>query len=217
MKLLTPIGLSLCLTLLSGLLYTDTASAQGKYFGIENRYTYTRWHEYVNLSSANYYEEEFVLNGVQAGYFFAESKLSPIDIHYGAEFSIHPISWYTTGSGESANAMGASIGLLSRIDYPLNNDFGLIARGGVYYLAAVGLGSDDIFHEETFGSYLPTIDLGLGVRLKSVNVFGSDGLSIFYNFSLTDLGVSTDNWYTNTPNSADWDNYSFSISLDFGY
>ena len=106
---------------------------------------------------------------------------------------------------------------MAHIDYSLNSDFSLAARGGISYLAAIGFGGDNTFHQDTFGSYLPTIDLGLGVRLKNLNILGSDGLSIFYNFSLLDLGVSTDNWYNNSPDNADWDNYSFSVSLDFGY
>ena len=216
MKLLTPIGFSLCLTLLSVLAYSHTASAQGKYYGIENRYTYTEWHEYRYQASDIWYDENFTLTGIKAGFFFSKSEVDPVNIYYGADISVHPIGSYKTSTDGSNSAFGVRASVLAHIDYSLNNDLSLVARPGLAFLAAVGSG-DDTYHEESFGSYLPTIDLGIGFRWKGFNYLGADALSVFYTASLVNLGMWTDNWVYETPNNADWNNFSISITVDFGY
>ena len=218
MRCLTSKVLVLIAPLLACLIFPiNSSQAAGVYVGVESRNTYTRWYEYAGLTTGNYYEEEFVLNGIQAGYLFAQSNFTPLTVYYGADLTLHPISWYTSWPDGSTGAFGARISLLSHVDYALNSDFSLAIRAGIAYLAAIGFGGDNRFHQETFGSYLPTVDAGLGVRWKGFRFLGAEGISIFYSASLIDLGVWTDNWYSNAPVSENWNNTSFSVSFDIGY
>ena len=179
--------------------------------GIEQRTVNTSWYNYIpNSFSPKYTYETFNLLGVKGEYQADLKQMDQVNLQYGIGGTLFFIGDYTGERGTnsySGDAYAVAVDAFIQAGMPLGSDVSLVGRAGpsLTIIAASAASSSAISpYDSDFSITIPEVYGAIGVKFDQFKFMGASSASLFYRFSLINLGVNTDYYIYGDPSLEDY-------------